>query len=125
MDLLNKVEHALSFRTTDPNQKTRGSADQIWPDGLEPDPLRNPGLKWKNKSVNLSITQLRLVKRLVQNAGTVVEYKDLEKQLVSTNSKKAIATHLTAVRQRFRDVDPDFDQIDNDPGKGYVWKASD
>jgi DNA-binding response OmpR family regulator len=125
LDLLNKVKHALASQSADVSLKSTSGTNYSWPSGLAANPYRNPGLLWHEKSVNLSLTQIRLVKRLIQNPGEVVEYKDLAKQLDSTKSKKAITVHLTGVRRRFRDIDPDFDQIESDPGKGYVWKTSD
>lgn len=122
LDFINKVERALAFHTQlvanlpDPQASS-------WPAGLEPDPKRKLRLRWKGQPVMLSITELRLVHCLIEPPNTVVEYAKLGQQLPSANSKKAVNTQMTGVRNRFMEIDPDFDAIESEPAKGYIWRT--
>lgn len=119
-DLIHKIEHALQW--------TKADADRpnLLPDGLPPglteDPRKKNRLLWKGRQVQLTITELSIVQCLIENPGTVVENRHLLANLKSAGSLKAVAAHVSGVRGKFREVDPEFDRIDNEPGKGYVWK---
>lgn len=117
---LNKVNHALTFHASDANTN-RGSKG-AWPAGLAEDTITKTTLTWRNKPVNLTLTELTIVRCLVSQPGHVVESKKLAKAMKSAFSSAALATHLTNIRRKFRDIDDSFDHITADPGKGYYWK---
>lgn len=119
-DFVHKVEHALNWDRGDPGQDLFGADG--WPKGLEPDPDKKNKLRWKGKPVQLTITELSIIQCLIEQPGTVVGYKRLLPNLSSTANVKALATHVSGARRAFREVDPQFDLIANEPGKGYVWK---
>ncbi len=121
LDFLNKAEHALEWEASDNGGNEVGV--HAWPDGLQLDPARKPGLLWKGKPVRLTLTELSIVHCLIEPPGRVVEYSRLAKTMKSSVSPKALATHMTGVRKKFIDVELTFDQIDSEPGKGYVWKT--
>jgi DNA-binding response OmpR family regulator len=121
IDFLNKFEHALEAQMADPlPEEVDGTKG--WPADLEVDANRIHGLKWKGKAIGLSITQSALVHCLLKEIGKPVPQNVMTKQLKSSNSIGAVASHLTAARKKFRDADPDFNRIGNEPGLGYVWK---
>jgi two-component system response regulator ChvI len=33
-----------------------------------------------------------------------------------------VRTFIKRIRQKFREIDPEFDQIENYPGFGYRWR---
>ena len=121
LDFINKVERALAFHKQLLADLPAPHASN-WPEGLEPDPRRKLRLRWKGRPVMLSITELRLVHCLIDPPNTVVEYAKLGLQLQSANSRKAVNTQMTGVRNRFVDIDPDFDAIESEPAKGYIWR---
>lgn len=121
-DFINKVEHALAWEKTDLGRDLFGQHG--WPEGLAADPKRKNRLLWKGNSVQLTMTELSIVQCLIDEPGKVVENKRLIANLKSTFSTKALATHVFGVRSKFREVDDTFDRIQNEPGKGYVWKDS-
>lgn len=121
LDFINKVEHALAWETSEAGMGP--VAVHAWPEGLAPDLSRKPTLLWKGRAVRLTLTELCIVHCLVESPGHVVEYNRLAKSMKSSASSKALATHMTGVRRKFIDVDPSFDRIDSEPGKGYVWKT--
>jgi DNA-binding response OmpR family regulator len=118
---VNLVKHALDWKPGSNNAVNKLTFEGRLPDGLALDQENCPGFKWKGKSVALTITHLRLVVALVRIPGKVVETNDLT-GLLDTGAKKAVAVHINEIKKRFRDVDPNFDEIANDPGRGYYWK---
>jgi DNA-binding response OmpR family regulator len=122
LDFINKVERALAFHKQlladlpDPEASS-------WPADLESDSRRKLRFRWKGKPVMLTITELRLVHCLIEPPNTVVEYARLAEQLPSGKSRKSVNTAMTGVRNGFVDVDPEFDAIESEPGKGYIWRT--
>jgi len=121
-DFIHKVEHALAWEKSDLGQDLFGA--QGWPEGLEANPKRKNQLLWKAKPVRLTMTELGIVQCLIEEPGKVVDNKRLIANLKSTVSTKALAVHVSGARSKFREVDPTFDRIENEPGKGYVWKVA-
>lgn len=107
-DLINKAKHALGFDHRVPEGQV------VFPKDLRLDPNRPPHVMWKNRSVDLTLTQLTIVHHLAQHAGKTVELQKL------TNVG---ASHIVAVRKKFLLVDKNFDRIESDPGLGYYWKT--
>lgn len=125
LDFINKVEHALSAH--DELRRSNGAiqAQRAWPQELTQDPKRKLHLRWKNKQVLLTLTELRLVHCLLESPNAPVPYAKLAQQLKTpTDNPKTITTHMAGVRRRFVDVDDSFDAIDNEPGKGYIWRTT-
>ncbi len=123
LDFVNKVEHALEWqRESTVTREEGGTAGQRMPPGLEIDPARYVGLRWNEKPVRLTLTQLRLVHCLIEHPGRVVEHAKLQRLMDTSKSSGALATHISGVRDRFLDVDSAFDRIESEPGKGYAWK---
>ncbi|MGZ4164849.1 MAG: response regulator transcription factor [Tumebacillaceae bacterium] len=120
LSFINKFEHALLA------SKSKGedtiSTDGALPPNLTKDPKLQFALRWKNKPVRLTLTHLRLVTCLVERPGVPVKRETLNAQMGSTSSTAALATHISEIRQRFIDVDSEFDHIQSEPGVGYVWK---
>ena len=123
LDFIHKVEHALAWETSDAGKDLFGTYG--WPQGLTSDPNRKNQLLWKGRPLRLTLSQLSIVHHLVEQPGRVVEARRLAQNLKSTDSAKAVAVHMSGVRKKFHDVDPDFDRIGTEPGKGYVWKTGD
>lgn len=121
-DLINKIEHALEWSRSEAGRDL--TTQHGLPEGLTADQQRKNRYLWNGRPVQLTITQLSILQCLIERPGTVVDTRDLVKNLKSGLSAKAIATHMSGVRAKFRDVDPDFDRIENEPGRGYRWKTS-
>lgn len=86
---------------------------------------------WQNSSIPLSLTEFRMVHYLATHAGEDVRYRDLY-DLVHGEGFVAgygedgyrtnVRTFIKRVRKKFRDIDDQFDAIENYPGFGYRWK---
>lgn len=124
LDFMSKIEHALAAHTKLAQSNSAEAVRDTLPNELTQDPKRKLNYRWKGKPVLLTLTELRLVQCLLETPNSVVPYSKLSQQLKSsTNNPKAVATHMTGVRRRFVDVDEQFDAIDSEPGKGYVWRT--
>ena len=88
---------------------------------------------WKGQRVDLSLTEFKLVHYLASHAGKDVRYRELY-DLVHGDGFVAgagdegyranVRTFVKRIRQKFRDVDGAFDAIENYPGFGYRWRAT-
>jgi two-component system response regulator ChvI len=85
---------------------------------------------WDGKMVDLSLTEFRIVALLAEKAGEDVGYRDIYdlvhgKDFVAGNGEEGYRTNVRSlvkrIRKAFRDVDPDFAQIENYAGFGYRW----
>lgn len=119
-DFLNKVNHALALRDL---QSKKHAVGRQWPANLTTEANGLPGFVWKGKSVNLSVIQLNMVYMLAQSPGKTIPYDDLTDLLKSGNTWRVVQQHISAIKQRFRDVDDTFDRITIEPLRGYAWKA--
>lgn len=88
---------------------------------------------WKGQRVNLSLTEFKLVQLMVERAGQDVTYRELY-DLVHGRGFVAgsgpdgyranVRTFMKRIRQKFRELDSNFDEIENYPGFGYRWRQS-
>ncbi len=108
---------------SDPEPRTVGNLT------LLPDSSR---ALWRREMVELTLTEFRVVDYLASRVGTDVRYRDLydlvrgEGFVAGTgeNGYRAnVRTLIKRVRQKFRALDEDFDEIENYPGFGYRWRA--
>ena len=81
--------------------------------------------KWKNKSVNLTVTEFLLIKSLVKNIGAVKSRDQLinsafgeEKENIDDRS---IDHHFKRIRKKFKSADNNFNSIITVYGGGYKF----
>jgi len=79
-------------------------------------------VSWKGETVSLTLTEFWLLTSLVKHPGHVKSHDQLmdAAQVVVTNN--AIAAHVRRIREKFREVDPQFDAICAEYGMGYRWR---
>jgi two-component system response regulator ChvI len=129
--LLRRIELILS------GEKTRALAAQR-PDGQ--DVFDSGGLmlrfdsrraSWNQANVDLTLTEFNIVAYLAENASRDVSYRELYdivhgEGFMAGDGEAGFRTNVRAfikrIRQKFRDVDPAFAQINNYPGFGYRWR---
>ena len=88
---------------------------------------------WKGTQIELTLTELQMVDYLVSRAGQDVRYRELY-DLVHGEGFAAgsgevgfranVRAFIKRIRQKFRDVDSEFAQIENYPGFGYRWSEA-
>src|SRR3546814_7471316 len=97
---------------------------------LELRPDSNRAL-WKGEEAALTLTEFAIVQHLAVNAGRDIGYREIY-DLVHGQGFAAgegeegyrtdVRTFVKRIRQKFRDLDGEFDQIRNYPGFGYRWE---
>ena len=80
--------------------------------------------KWKNKNVDLTVTEFWMVHALAKYVGHVKNRQQLmqESQMVVDDS--TITSHIKRIRKKFVQIDSNFDCIDTVYGMGYRWNNS-
>jgi two-component system response regulator ChvI len=85
---------------------------------------------WHEANVALTLTEFNIVAYLTEHADRDVSYREIYdivhgEGFVAGDGEIGFRTNVRAfikrIRQKFRDVDPQFSQIKNYPGFGYRW----
>ncbi len=90
-------------------------------DELQLDPLRQTTPTWRGQRVNLPLTAQRILATLTARKGDVVSYEDLYKVVKSGRNRDNIRKHVSTIRDALREIDPEFDGIENVPMRGFRW----
>jgi two-component system response regulator ChvI len=86
---------------------------------------------WKGKEANLTLGEFRIVQSLASQAGRDLRYRDLYDQVHGSGFvagvgpegyRTNVRTFIKRIRQKFRELDPSFEKIENYPGFGYRWR---
>jgi two-component system response regulator ChvI len=86
---------------------------------------------WKGREVPLTLNEFRIVDLLASRAGRDVRYRELYDQVhgagfIAGSGEEGfrgnVRTLIKRIRQKFRDLDDDFEAIENYPGFGYRWR---
>ncbi|MEO5375611.1 MAG: response regulator transcription factor [Alphaproteobacteria bacterium] len=86
---------------------------------------------WRERPVDLTLTEVRMVHHLARNAGRDISYRALydvvhgEGFIAGAGSdgyRANVRTFVKRIRHKFRDVDDAFDHIENYAGFGYRWR---
>ncbi len=85
---------------------------------------------WAGNTVELTLTEFRILARLAEKAGQDVGYREIYdlvhgKDFVAGHGAEGyranVRTFIKRIRKKFRDSDPNFDHIRNYAGFGYRW----
>ena len=91
------------------------------PDELAMDPLRQRSPTWRGQRINLPLTAQRILAALFARRGQVVSYEDLYEVVKSGRNRDNIRKHVSTIRDAFREIDPQFECIENVPMRGFRW----
>lgn len=78
-------------------------------------------VQWKNRSVDLTLTQFWMLRELVQHTGSVVSHAALMTAARIVVEQNTVTAHVKAIRDAFKRIDPQFDGIRTERGRGYRW----
>ena len=90
------------------------------------DPARHDCL-WDNRPVRLTVTEFLLLQSLAQRPGFVKSRDNLMDAAYDDQvyvDDRTIDSHIKRMRQKFRQVDPDFDAIETLYGVGYRYREA-
>jgi DNA-binding response OmpR family regulator len=90
-------------------------------DELSLDPLWQRTPMWRGERVNLPLTAQRILATLYQRRGEVVSYDELFDVVKSGRNRDNVRKHVSTIRDAFREVDPQFEGIENVPMRGFRW----
>ena len=82
---------------------------------------------WKNRPVNLTVTEFFIIDALAQRPGVVKSRDSLMDAAYDDQiyvDDRTIDSHIKRLRRKFRAVDASFDAIETLYGVGYRYKAS-
>ncbi|MBC7719237.1 MAG: response regulator transcription factor [Chitinophagaceae bacterium] len=94
------------------------------PPELQLDPLRQNTALWRGQRVNLPLTAQRILAALHSRRGEVVSYDDLYTVVKSGRNRDNIRKHVSTIREAFKELDAQFDGIENVPMRGFRWVAA-
>jgi two-component system response regulator ChvI len=87
---------------------------------------------WAGQTADLTLTEFKIVTLLAEKTEQDVGYREIYdlvhgKDFIAGHGSEGyranVRTFIKRIRKKFRDVDPDFDHIENYPGFGYRWTA--
>ena len=87
--------------------------------------LDQPNLKayWHQQAINLTVTEFEMLEQFAnQPMESVISYQQLQAATQGVVERNTINTHICRIRQAFKQITPDFDQIHNVYGRGYTWR---
>jgi two-component system response regulator ChvI len=88
---------------------------------------------WHGREVSLTLTEFHVVALLADKAGGDVSYREIYDVvrgegfiagIGSEGYRSNVRTMVKRIRQKFRDLDPAFDALENYPGFGYRWRPT-
>ena len=91
---------------------------------LSLDPLKQAAPLWRGQRINLPLTAQRILAALHARRGEVVSYEELYQVIKSGRNRDNVRKHVATIREAFREVDPDFEAIENVPMRGFRWAGS-
>ena len=100
---------------------TRPDAPAAAPSELQLDPLWQRTPTWRGERINLPLTAQRILATLHQRAGDVVSYDELFDVVKSGRNRDNVRKHVSTIREALREVDPQFEGIENVPMRGFRW----
>ena len=109
------------LRAAKPATAAVKAASGVQADELSLDPLRQGSALWRGQRINLPLTAQRILAALNQRRGDVVSYEDLYQVVKSGRNRDNIRKHVSTIREAFREIDPQFDAIENVPMRGFRW----
>ena len=80
---------------------------------------------WKGGQVDLTVTEFLLIKTLAQRPGHVKTRNQLIDAAYGEHiyvDDRTVDSHIKRVRRKFKDVDPDFGEVETLYGAGYRYR---
>jgi two-component system OmpR family response regulator len=110
------------FRRVDALREPKAAEELLERGALKLDARRFTAL-WKEKPVELTLTEFWMVHTLAKFPGHVKDRDALMREANLVVDEGTITSHIKRIRKKFAAVDPAFDHIDTMYGMGYRWKA--
>jgi DNA-binding response OmpR family regulator len=112
LDMLRSVQHRAAAVS---------GATSVADKQLLLDPLRQNSAQWGRQHINLPLTALRILDALYRRRGHVVSYDELFQVVKTGRNRENVRKHIGTIREAFREMDPNFNLIENVPLRGFRW----
>ena len=76
---------------------------------------------WREKAVLLTLTEFWILYSIARRPGHLKSHEQLMDAASVVVTNNAISAHIKRIRNKFRDIDPDFNHIRSEYGMGYRW----
>lgn len=119
IDTFLDILRATKNRQNQPTTTKVGASEE-----LVLDPLWQRTPTWRGERINLPLTAQRILATLYQRRGEIVSYDELFDVVKSGRNRDNVRKHVSTIREAFREIDPDFDGIENVPMRGFRWSAT-
>lgn len=80
-------------------------------------------IKWQDKIVDLSLTEFWMVHSLAKHPGHVKSREQLMDDASTVVDDSTITSHIKRIRQKFNQLEKNFDCIETIYGAGYRWRC--
>lgn len=80
---------------------------------------------WKNQAINLTVSEYLLLKALIERVGHVKSRDNLIDFAYGSGvyvDDRTIDSHIKRIRKKFKEIDPEFNNIETVYGVGYKYK---
>ncbi|WP_298722860.1 response regulator transcription factor [uncultured Ferrovibrio sp.] len=123
--ILQRLRIALTTK-----QPAANPAAEQGPTGLMLD-VASARAAWNGQQVDLTHGEFKVVQLLAQRIGRDVGYREIYDAVRGAGFEAGqgpdgyranVRAMVKRIRQKFRDLDPDFDAIETYPGFGYRWR---
>lgn len=121
--LIERIHAVLRRRDLSQTEAGSAPAETLQRGPLAMDPARHM-CTWHNQSVNLTVTEFLLLKALAWHPGHVKSRDQLIDAAYGENiyvDDRTIDSHIKRLRKKFREVDPEFSEIETLYGVGYRY----
>lgn len=78
---------------------------------------------YREHPIDLTLTEFWLLHALTKNPGHVKSHGQLMEAANVVVTNNAITAHIRRIRDKFRDIDPEFNAIRTEYGMGYRWQS--
>jgi len=112
---------AAMFRTVEILRSGGGDSEHL----IEHSQLRideaRKEVHWRDKPVLLTLTEFWILYSIARRPGHLKSHEQLMDAASVVVTNNAISAHIKRIRNKFREIDPEFDHIRSEYGMGYRW----
>jgi len=120
---INSLFRIVDSLGQDANNET--NSDRLIINELEIDE-ESMSIRWKGQELSLTLTEFWLIESMARHPGHVKTYENMMQiTRQSYVERNTINGYIRRIRNKFKEIDPDFKHIQTVFGVGYKWNAGD
>ena len=88
---------------------------------------------WRGQRLEFTVSEIKIILALAERPGVCLSYREVYDAVRGqgfhvgdgpNGHRNAARTHVKRIRNKLRNIDPTFDQIETRPGFGYLWRTA-